>query len=174
MLTRIWPFKHFITNETPLRNRFRAQAALVEKLTKMRRAIIPQEEETAAYGTPNVSSDDREEETLSAAVRLRDQLGCLIGFMNDDMKEIFEVKRQIDTGTLTRISFNYLWLLFKPGDTILSGTTQRRAYRVLHVTGGRTILDIGDQPSTDNRSAPQTLRSWEQYEDQVLTYAQSE
>ena len=89
------------------------------------------------------------------------------------MKEVFSVKQKIEAGTLRSIDFDYLWLLFKPGDLIFTSSTQKRAYIVLHVTGGRAILDIGDQPSTNNRNAVQPIRSWEQHEDQTVTYAHS-
>ena len=89
------------------------------------------------------------------------------------MKEIFSVKQRIEARTLRNIAFDYMWLLFKPGDLIFTSSTQKRAYVVLHVTGGRAILDIGDQPSASNRNASQPVQSWEQHEDQAITYAYS-
>ena len=121
----------------------------------------------------DTTEDRADEEDYEKAVRLRDQLRCLVQFMDEDMKDLFAVKKQIANGTLKKISFEYLWLLYKPGDVVFSGFSQRRAYRVLHVTGGRAILDIGDQPSINNHNVSQPVRSWEQHEDQAVTYAHS-
>lgn len=104
---------------------------------------------------------------------MQGQLKCLVEFMDTDMKEIFFMKQRIETGTQRSIAFHYMWLLFKPGDLIFTSSTQKRAYVVLHVTGGRAILDIGDQPSTNARNAAQPTQSWEQHEDQGITYAHS-
>ena len=71
--------------------------------------------------------------------RLRDELRCIVEFMNEDMKDIFRVQRQIEAGTLRKIAFDYLWLLYKPGDVVISTTEQNRAYIVIHVTGGRAL-----------------------------------
>ena len=114
--------------------------------------------------------DRADEEDHVKAVRLRDQLRCLVQFMDEDMKDLFSVRKQIANGTLKKVSFEYLWLLYKPGDVVFSGSSQRRAYRVLHVTGGRAILDIGDQHATNNRTVSQSVRSWEQHEDLTVTY----
>ena len=93
--------------------------------------------------------------------------------MDEDMKELFSVKQKIEARTLRNIAFDYLWLLFKPGNLVFTSSTQKRAYVVLHVTGGRAILDIGDQPATSNRNVSKPTRSWEQHEDQAVTYAHS-
>ena len=101
------------------------------------------------------------------------QLKCVVQFMDVYMKEILSTKRKIEDHTLESIGFDYLWLLFKPGDLIFTSSTQKRAYVVLHVTGGRAILDIGDQPSTNDRSTLRPTQSWEQHEDQGLAYSHS-
>ena len=71
--------------------------------------------------------------------RLRDELRCLVKFMDDDMKKIHSAQKGIDDGTKTTIAFDYLWQLFKPGDLVIKGGEQKRAYIVLHVTGGRAL-----------------------------------
>ena len=90
----------------------------------------------------------------------RDQLRCLVDFMSSDMQDIFDVKCQVSNQTLEEVAFEYLWLLYKPGDLVYTmeniedhGTYQ--AYRVLHVTGGRPILDslnISRFDAIDDRS----------------------
>lgn len=71
--------------------------------------------------------------------RLRDELRCLITFMDSDLKDVFSVQNTIDNGTRKLIAFDHLWQLYKPGHVVISGKGQKRAYVVLHVTGGRTL-----------------------------------
>ena len=83
---------------------------------------------------------------ISKAKAERDELHCLVDFMNSDMQDIFEVKRQVADQTLQEVAFEHLWLLYAPGDLVYKNETPEgrstyQAYRVLHVTGGRSILD---------------------------------
>lgn len=161
----IWPFKHFISYEKQIRHRLKDQKALLDGKDMSDRDMMSKwRSNKDTSNKPEVSGD---------GTKLRDQLRCLVDFMDEDMKDIFCVQRQIDDGSLQEIAFEHLWQLFRPDDLVFSGTTQKRAYRVLHVTGGRAILDIGDQPPIDTRSTSQPLKSWERHEDQALTYAHS-
>ena len=78
--------------------------------------------------------DERVEDT-----RLRDELRCLVTFMDTDLKDVYSVQEEIDKGTRKLIAFDHLWQLFKPGIVVISGNGQKRAYVVLHVTGGRAL-----------------------------------
>ena len=105
--------------------------------------------DTSVMGAPNVKAE-------------RDQLRCLVEFMDTDMQDIFDVKRKVTNQTLQEVAFEELWLLYKPGDLVYSRTSPDdlgtyQAYRVLHVTGGRAILD------TTNESRFDAIRdrSWE-------------
>ena len=87
---------------------------------------------------------------IAHAKKKRNELRCLVDFMDEELQDIFEVQHQIFDHTLQAIEFEFLWLLFKPGDLILSealgaGKGMAQAYRVLHVTGGRAILDPRDK-----------------------------
>ena len=82
----------------------------------------------------------------SILARSRNELRCLVQFMDTDMHDILKVQRQVESQVLEEIAFEYLWLLFKPGDLVFSVTSTNdddlcQAYRVLHVTGGRHIID---------------------------------
>ena len=86
----------------------------------------------------------------SSAKAERDQLRCLVSFMDTDMQDILDVKRQIANQTLKEIAFEHLWLLYRPGDRVYSAKSPEeistyQAYRVLHVTGGRSILDTANK-----------------------------
>ena len=92
--------------------------------------------------TPNINAIDAPRVKAE-----RDQLRCLVDFMSSEMEDIFHVKSQVADQTLREVAFEHLWLLYKPGDLVYTmkspeerGTYQ--AYRVLHVTGGRPILDM--------------------------------
>lgn len=88
------------------------------------------------------------ERTRAMAAQLRrerDELRCLVQFMDHDMRDIFEIKRAIQANTLREIAFEHLWQLYKPGDvvyrTVQDDDSRRQAFRVLHVTGGRVCFD---------------------------------
>jgi hypothetical protein len=77
----------------------------------------------------------------------RDHLGCLIEFLDKDMQSLFELRRQIEDRRLGEGSIAYqdLYHLFKPGDIVVPNWTfdskPKRAYCVLHVTGGRLLIE---------------------------------
>ena len=180
----IWPFKHFVTYETQIRQRLKdlealskqaADAAVTNRKAHKSRPSIELDdeviEEMGEYLSDGSASPKQVKD--NQAVKLRDQLRCLVEFMDQDMQDIFDVQRKVADGSLQSIAFQHLWLLYKPGDMLFCGVSQRRAYRVLHVTGGRAILDVGDQPSSEAHPTSQQPRSWEQHEDQGLTHPHS-
>ena len=114
----------------------------------------------AAKTTPGMSAVD-----ASRAKVERDHLGCLVDFMDTDMQDILDVKRQVANQTLKEVAFEHLWLLYSPGDLVYSTESQEdsstyQAYRVLHVTGGRPILDVDNYSDFD----PVDSRLWDESE----------
>ena len=102
----------------------------------------------------------------SRAKAERDQLRCLVDFMNTDMQDIFDVKYRVANQTLKEVASEHLWLLYKQGDLVYTRTSPEdistyQAYRVLHVTGGRTILDIVNAAGFNEIHD----RSWEEESD---------
>ena len=95
------------------------------------------------------SSPNQEQDVDSGApdvLKTRDELRCLLNFMDKDMHQIFEVQRQVVNHTLEEVAFEDLWLLFSPGGLVFSKDSWEeedmcQAYQVLHVTGGRHIID---------------------------------
>ena len=86
------------------------------------------------------SSRASEPETQAIVdTRLRDELRCLVRFMDTDLKNLFSVQKDIDNGTRKLITFDHIWQLYKPGHVVISAEGPKRAYVVLHVTGGRTL-----------------------------------
>ncbi|KAJ5938686.1 hypothetical protein N7466_001820 [Penicillium verhagenii] len=93
--------------------------------------------------------------------RERDELRCLVEFMDTDMKDIFDMKRRIKSESVDQIAFEHLWLFFKPGDlTSLcpdNDASRRQAFRILSVTGGRVCFDKSRKSSFD----PVKDRNWD-------------
>lgn len=76
----------------------------------------------------------------------RGHLKLLVEFMNTRMQDIFELRTNLDTAKIDEVYFEDLWHLFRPGQVVFQNTNESdnaiRAYRVLHVTGGRAIVDL--------------------------------
>jgi hypothetical protein len=68
----------------------------------------------------------------------------LIRFLDEDLKDIFDMRKQIEEGTLDKIAFDDLWHLFHYGEEVIwhdqdkSSIEKPRAARVLKFTGGRS------------------------------------
>ena len=163
----VWvrPFKYLVAFETEIRQALQdAESAFgqVEAANEVstQGTSPPKNRESKIDATtisPHADAVNR-----SRATAERDQLRCLVNFMDTDMQDIFDVKRQITNSTLEEIAFEHLWLLYSPGDLVysfktLGDTSTYQAYRVLHVTGGRLILD------TTNTSSfkPTYDRTWD-------------
>ncbi|KAL2058235.1 hypothetical protein ABVK25_001853 [Lepraria finkii] len=84
--------------------------------------------EPASFNGEPFSDHDKEPST-----RLRDELSCLVEFMDKDMKTIFDVQKDLKDGTRKTIEFDCLWQLFKPGEFVVTSGNQKRAYVVLLV-----------------------------------------
>jgi len=67
----------------------------------------------------------------------------LIRFMDEDLKDLFEMRQKIKDGTLETIAFDDLWHLFHYGEEVIleekSSGGKLRAARVFKFTGGRNI-----------------------------------
>ena len=96
-------------------------------------------EETGGVKMENSSQFVKPDTRTVADTRLRNELSCLVTFMDSDLKDIFSMQEDIDNGTRKLIAFDHLWQLYKPGHIVVSGKGQKRAYVVLHVTGGRAL-----------------------------------
>lgn len=78
--------------------------------------------------------------------RVRDELKCLVEFMDKDMADIFDARKRIQSLDMEDIPFEFLWHLFSPCDLVFSRSKKSRqsylqAFPVLHVTGGRHLFD---------------------------------
>jgi hypothetical protein len=64
-------------------------------------------------------------------------LQMLIQVFDSDLKPMFDLRRDIEDGTLTHISFQDLWHLFQFGQDVRTNANESQVYRVVRWTGGR-------------------------------------
>ncbi|KAE8452653.1 hypothetical protein EG329_013912 [Mollisiaceae sp. DMI_Dod_QoI] len=72
---------------------------------------------------------------------------CLIDFIDNDLKHVFELRQGLAHGTVRDISFDDLWHLFNPGDIIVNSGLKRErcAFRVFYTSGGRPLKQDEDR-----------------------------
>ena len=106
----LWPFKHLVVHGDKLRARFAAEEA--------KAIVVEQGQSGDADGMERKGESSRSKSTsgndAEGETRLRDELRCLVEFMDVDMKSIFTVQKELNNGKRKTITFDYLWLLFKP------------------------------------------------------------
>lgn len=170
------PFKYLVAYEVEIREFLKELEAVCEQAeidlenstngeeTKTEAANIPttsslaKEEVTSGADTkdPTTNSKNPESNPLETkarqAKRNRDELRCLVEFMDKDMRDIFDIKNEISDKTIKEIAFEHLWQLFKPGNVVYSSSqlehhSRCQAYKVLQVTGGRVCFDSGKKSS---------------------------
>ena len=64
------------------------------------------------------------------------ELCCLIQFMNKDLGPVAALR----SGFVDKVYYSDLWLIFKPGEVVITRQEPLHAYRVLYVSGGRPYL----------------------------------
>ncbi|OJD18719.1 hypothetical protein AJ78_01256 [Emergomyces pasteurianus Ep9510] len=161
------PFKYLVAYESEIRQLLREAEIVYDQAVCKLGEITQENAETAVAVTDNGNGEvetksghkstvhatqtDEVSDTRIATLRARrerDELRCLVEFMDTDMHDIYDTKHRISTGDITEIAFEHLWLLYKPGDLVLSSSSDesqnsRQAYRVLNISGGRAFFDSG-------------------------------
>lgn len=169
----VWlrPFKYLVAYEKEIRQAFKEAEATLN-LAVIGSGLSDQADNTGHHGAvsaPSASAVQGKDKANANAVEHvpydstidasrakaeRDQIRCLIDFMDSDMQDIFEVKHQVSSQTLKEVAFEHLWLLYRPGDLVytirsLEDRATYQAFRILHVTGGRPILDTSNRSKFD-------------------------
>ncbi|KAL2361844.1 hypothetical protein RJZ56_005268 [Blastomyces dermatitidis] len=146
----VYPFKPLILSYDSLRNYLTVMRDKLGTLRKPDDAHTPEETAGCVPDQPKPAPENSpsKHSTAEQARRAFEELECLMNFVDNDMQELLHIRRQIRENELQKIHFEHLWLLFQPGVIVISPntTSKLRAYQVLHVTGGRRIID------TDNHS----------------------
>lgn len=146
----IHPFKPLIVFEKDLR---RYTADMQKKLL----VLEAQCREQAEADDPREESKTGENPVLKKIETTRrsvQELECLLSFMDSDMSELLQICKQMrDHQRVQKISFENLWLLFRPGTIAISPDSTSdlndRAYQILHATGGRAILDVDNNSRSE-------------------------
>lgn len=78
----------------------------------------------------------------------KEHIQLLVQFMDEYLSDLITIRRDIVSGKQGKIAFQDLWLLYQPRDIVVSSRSDRQAYRVLQVSGGRPLmtqsLDFGE------------------------------
>ena len=143
--TLLRPFKALVCFESNIRSGY-------AKLKESSESDPPADTTNGAPLGPSSTNDplltDRGDWSL-----LPKHMELLVNFMDNQMDDIWKLRKQIDAGTLREIAFEDLWHLYRPGQLVFTGTDgPRRAYYVLHVTGGRSILDVHGKAAATSES----------------------
>lgn len=70
----------------------------------------------------------------------RDHLQLLCNVIDDHLSDLLLLHTAISNHSIKRIKFRDLWLLYNPGDLVVSSKAPLQAYRVTHVCGGRPLM----------------------------------
>ncbi|KAF2656120.1 hypothetical protein K491DRAFT_657139 [Lophiostoma macrostomum CBS 122681] len=143
----VHPFKPLLVFDTELSRFLMDTQRMLAKLKSLR-DTAPDDGDAAHLLRPDGAQHDGDQ-TLSSRIekaeRIIQELECLFAFINDDMQELFNIRRQIREQSLQKITFENLWLLFQPGIVVSSSDTisdnESSGFRIMHVTGGRQIID---------------------------------
>ncbi|KAK4208818.1 hypothetical protein QBC37DRAFT_443694 [Rhypophila decipiens] len=138
------PFKYLVFYEQEIRQ-FCSDLELVYDQAEEEAAAEGKVGDEMPTGDP-ASGQDTKRDAADRAKRERDEFRCVIEFMDRDMADIFDIKRQITDKTLTEIAFEHLWQLFRPKDIVYlfkppEDASRCQAYQILHVAGGRVCFD---------------------------------
>ncbi|KAF4631666.1 hypothetical protein G7Y89_g6463 [Cudoniella acicularis] len=148
------------TEEKPEKAKLTLESPDGERKDKPQGANDPSEE--PASDTSLASGKSTE---LRHALALRDELRCLVSFIDDYLVDIWTLGRHLQNREIDAISFDQLWHLFSPGDLVISQNPFLDAFIVLHVTGGRRVLSADNirtaspPPSRFLMDTPQQLAS---------------
>lgn len=90
-------------------------------------------------------SREETKETLLAIAELR----VLVEFIDTRLKGTLDIRRQIRDGTLRKISFSSLFLLFNAGDVVFAEGPKKQACKVFSASGG---LPLNKFKTAENRN----------------------
>jgi hypothetical protein len=142
----VYPFKILVLKEEAIRTALADAVKTLEEKRENDGIVSGGTDEEPKHTKGKKDSEGQEDEIVLQ--KRRDELECLVEFMDNDMADIFAVRKKVQDGILKTIAFEYLWHLFEPGDIILqrpkaTQKQQLQAFTVIHVTGGRISFDPG-------------------------------
>lgn len=167
------------------------------KLEEAKKNLKNKEPETIVMGNlpaPRSSSDTKRagtdrENAIKKAQADRDDIAerlshlqCYQDFVRSDISGYLELREQSANGTLTTVTFEDLWFVFRPGDVIFANKDGfEQMSQVFHVTGGQLVRRRTGLAEYDSLRREVAMRHRHQYDhdasdeedglqDAVLTY----
>lgn len=89
-------------------------------------------------------------QTCSCLRDAKHHLQLLLTVLDENLGDLLILRKAISEKSLKKIEFEHLWHLFQPGILVVTAKSPRQAYRVLHVSGGRSLMTT--QPLLDRGS----------------------
>ena len=111
---------------------------------------------------PEVSPIPKQARYMCTCLRdAKHHLQLLIQTMVLHLGSLTTLHKAIRDRAVSKIKFEDLWHLFQPGDLVVTSRQPYQAYRVLHVSGGRTLLTTTDiaRSDTDPEAKSTSYRS---------------
>ena len=80
------------------------------------------------------------------------QLKLLSQMIQEHLSPIVSLRESLLSNSKLTIHFRDLWLLFQPGELVVSAKSPVQAYRVIHVSGGRPLMTNAITEKSDSES----------------------
>ncbi|KAI7195342.1 hypothetical protein KC316_g1291 [Hortaea werneckii] len=143
------PFKYLLKHESKIRSILEQIQKALQKRPRDSSLAAADALQGQSIGLSTTETGSTTVKGVPVTERSLKLLQCLMGFVDNEMRDILAVRKQIAGSTLEEISFEYLLHLFKPGDLVFADprlpSEERRAYRVLYVTGGRPLFESSEE-----------------------------
>jgi hypothetical protein len=156
--TWVRPFKYLLHHEKEIRAGHKEAADRHESLSNKDPesddpsvsivTTVPTEDEVSK--TSKSDKPQTHQEKLDDAAKDKALWGCIVEFMDKDMRDIFEMRERAGQSVLEEIEFGNLSWIYRAGDLayhkfMIGGKPRHRAYQVIHVSGGRQIIDTANR-----------------------------
>lgn len=141
-------------------------ADTVPELTRLN--ISGKEPTSETFGHSNKSQEESNEHAPELAILSErvSQLKCLLDFIQTepDLQRLRGLRAQVEAGSLATISFSDIWLLFRPGDLIVTRVSDHWELCKVYATTGGQIQRIArerqpNDPTADLRRRGKSART---------------
>ncbi|KAF4309389.1 hypothetical protein GTA08_BOTSDO03283 [Botryosphaeria dothidea] len=132
------PFKVFVSLRDKIKQEMEAKKKALSQ--ESHSDAEPTEVTPVTLDQHNAAAEKERQKTAAS------HMECLLNFIDTELKDTLELRKEIENGTLQKIAFDELWHLFRPGDVVFSAIrtskeykelSYQRAFRVHAVSGGR-------------------------------------
>lgn len=100
---------------------------------------------------PEVNSIPEEIPYLCTCLRdARDHLQQFVNMIDLHLGSLLTLREAMRDRVASKVRFEHLWHLFRPGDLVVTARQPHQAYRIIHVSGGRPLLTTADITRNDD------------------------